>query len=622
MEHILLTGFPGFIAECLIERCLEEKKEIFWHFIVLPGQIPNAFASIKRMKLDASRYRLYSGNIADVGLGLLEKDIEGLRHSISRCYHLAALYDLTASASDTYVANVVGTRNVLDFLETCPNLKKFNYVSTCYVSGKQVGPIEEDVLGEGVAFRNEYERTKHEAERIVRERMHKLPTTIYRPAVVVGDSRTGGTNKYDGPYVLISFLKAVHRMAYLIPNLGFNDSWFNSVPVDFVAAVLRDVGLSDAFIGKTLQIADPAPATTEECFDAILFQITGRQAIRIPRFLRGLILKCLKLFPFDLMTGIPSHTIDYFEHRGRFRTNNLEKACEAFKIPLPDWRQVYAKIVKFSLKHARPFPNAALVRQFRWWCYFFRPIYFVLALIFIFAPGLVTRLLTLLDSESAAALLIADHPLWRTLSISFVVGLFVMITSLEYNPFQKPLHIIVIAVKAVSSVLFLWHAVWDLSVALFVCAVIDGIIFAMHWLFYIRLRSVQKMSGGEFSWNPYDILFPDRFVYQFCASMVPELPHPIDIPKAVEGVKAHVKGLPLHERFAFVFCVYYFFLVLPILVGYPPYAMMSEKMRQAYFRKIQHMRQTHVMMPVIFVKMICAIYVFRQKPYLASIGAM
>lgn len=84
----------------------------------------------------------------------------------------------------------------------------------------------------------------------------------------------------------------------------------------------------------------------------------------------------------------------------------------------------------------------------------------------------------------------------------------------------------------------------------------------------------------------------------------------------------HVRGLPIHERFAFVFCGYYVFLILPMLVGYPPYFMMSANMRKNFFRKVQGMRQTFVLMPVLFVKMICTIYVFRQKPYLASIGAI
>ena len=103
--------------------------------------------------------------------------------------------------------NVDGTRNVLDFAQEARNLRRLHYVSTCYVSGRTAGVFTEHDLEKGQSFNNYYEETKYLAEVEVQQRMRAgLPTTIYRPAIVVGDSRTGATQKYDGPYFVIRWL--------------------------------------------------------------------------------------------------------------------------------------------------------------------------------------------------------------------------------------------------------------------------------------------------------------------------------------------------------------------------------------------------------------------------------
>jgi nucleoside-diphosphate-sugar epimerase len=95
--------------------------------------------------------------------------------------------------------NVDGTRNVLDALERCSTLTRLYYFSTCYVSGRYAGPFSEDDLEVGAPFNNYYEETKHLAEADVRRRMAAgIPATIYRPSIVVGDSCTGETQKFEG----------------------------------------------------------------------------------------------------------------------------------------------------------------------------------------------------------------------------------------------------------------------------------------------------------------------------------------------------------------------------------------------------------------------------------------
>merc|ERR1711862_773430 len=104
----------------------------------------------------------------------------------------AAVYDLGMSRALGMKVNVQGTKNMTSFAKRCTSLKRFNYVSTCYVSGTYDGRFRETDLEVGQSFNNFYEETKYLAELEVKKCIQddNLPCTIYRPAIVVGDSVT------------------------------------------------------------------------------------------------------------------------------------------------------------------------------------------------------------------------------------------------------------------------------------------------------------------------------------------------------------------------------------------------------------------------------------------------
>ena len=160
---------------------------------------------------------------------------EALLEDVTEVWHLAAVYDLAVGEEIARRVNVVGTDRVLELCRGLPDLERLHHVSTCYVSGRHDGVFREDDLDSGQAFRNHYESTKHEAELLVRRAMAAgLPATIYRPGIVVGDSRTGETQKYDGPYFLATFLRRQPPVA-VVPSVADPDRVrFCLVPRDFV----------------------------------------------------------------------------------------------------------------------------------------------------------------------------------------------------------------------------------------------------------------------------------------------------------------------------------------------------------------------------------------------------
>jgi|GEM_PF-93629 len=622
MKHILLTGFPGLLSEELLRSSREVHSDLFWHLVVLPEEVAGATARLRELDFSVSEYAVYPGDITKANLGLPEEDARRIQAEVETCFHLAAQTDISASARDAHAVNVWGTCQVIEFVKACPNVRRFNYVSTCYVSGTLEGELAEDELPEPASFRNEHERSKYEAERIVRDQMDKIPTTIFRPAMIVGDSQRGVTTKYDGPYIIIRFFRWGQRLFYWMPNLGSDDTWLNTVPVDFAGAVLRDVGLSDEFVGKTLHVADPHPPTTAQAWCAFYHQISGRTCFGISPGLRKLKLWAMHHFPLDLLTGMPARSLDYLEHRGRYQTSNLEEACTRFGLRTPQWEQFYPPVIKFALLHRKYAANAALIREFRLWCMTFRVLYALTALGFLFFPGAVARFLTMFDGAGGAATMVTDNLLYRPLGISLVLGLFVAVASLERNPFQKPLHILIIGGKFLSAGLYFFFAAYCAAFCLFLGGLVDGFIGVTHLLFYYRLRRVRPMAGGEIDWNPFGLLFPQRFVLDFTETMTPALAEPINIPGVVSNIREHVRQLPFVIRYGFVLSCYYILLILPCFSGYPPYFLMSEAQRDRYLRHAQNMPNAWLRLPLIFVKMVCSLYLYQEAPYLRSIGAI
>jgi thioester reductase-like protein len=177
------------------------------------------------------------------------------------------------------------------------------------VAGRRRGLIREDELRHDAGFRNHYEESKYMAELSVDELKSELPVTIHRPAVVVGDSNTGVTAKYDGIYYLIHYLRRWPGGLSLI-NIGNSEVRLNLVPIDFVIEAMVALAKDERAVGATVQIADPAPLTTEQLFDEIAETVAGRRSvITVPR---NLVYPVLMAPGAPKITGLPHSAVPYF----------------------------------------------------------------------------------------------------------------------------------------------------------------------------------------------------------------------------------------------------------------------------------------------------------------------
>jgi thioester reductase-like protein len=349
-ETLFITGFPGFIADRLLERLA--RFDCRFLLLVQPSLAARARNEIARIASLSGRpvedFEVLEGDITHAELGLTPPNAFRVLEQTTRVFHLAAVYDLAVKRELALHVNMVGTMHVLQFARLMPQLRHFHYVSTCYVSGKREGVILETELRHKAGYRNFYEESKYLAEMQVESAKKLLPITIHRPAVVCGDSKTGETTKYDGVYYLIHYLLKWPNLLSAI-NIGNREVSLNLVPVDFVVDSMAALAFDDQAIGKTVQLADPSPLTTNDLFNAIAGAINGsRSRATAPR---SWVYFFLMLPPSPRITGLPHHAVPYFFVKQLYDTTQARQLLTTHGIHCPPFETYVKKIVEFAAEN-------------------------------------------------------------------------------------------------------------------------------------------------------------------------------------------------------------------------------------------------------------------------------
>jgi thioester reductase-like protein len=343
---VLFTGFPGFIGARLLPRLLELQPAVRFQCLVQERFLPAARESIAEIERAhphlGGRLGTVVGDITAPDLGIEAGRARELQGTLVSAYHLAAVYDLAVAREVAHRINVEGTRNVLAFLGGSPRLQRLHYVSTCYVSGRAPGPFTESDLDVGQSFRNHYEETKFLAEvDVVRS---GLPMTTYRPGIVVGDSRTGETAKFDGPYFVMSAMLRLPSPGVFM-RIGSGRSVANLAPVDFVVEGLAQLSSVELSRGQTYQLTDPAPLSVTDVA-RLLARALGKRFLYPPVPLAA----AQALFaprPVQRFFGMPVQALEYFGNQCRYDTSNATRDLAALGVRCPPLGDYVDKLVAF-----------------------------------------------------------------------------------------------------------------------------------------------------------------------------------------------------------------------------------------------------------------------------------
>jgi thioester reductase-like protein len=340
----LVTGFPGFLGSRLVTKLLD--KEPDRHVVAL---VEPKMEQLARERAP-ERLEVLAGDIGERRLGLDGENYGRLTAEVTEVHHLAAIYNLAVPLELAQKVNVDGTGNILEFCRDCDGLDRLHYVSTAYVAGERTGVVYEHELSLGQRFKNHYESTKFQAELWVRDQMDKVPATIYRPAIVVGDSKTGETQKFDGPYYMLRVISRSVKSGTPIPQFGRSAAPFNVVPVDFVIDAMTTLGGDEQLAGATLHLVDPEPVPSSEVLELLAKEYAGKgPGYRLPPKMVAASLRSNAVR--KAFGGAPRESIIYLNHAVRFDTRVATDALARNGLRCPRLEEYVGPLVRFYKEH-------------------------------------------------------------------------------------------------------------------------------------------------------------------------------------------------------------------------------------------------------------------------------
>jgi NAD(P)-dependent dehydrogenase (short-subunit alcohol dehydrogenase family) len=360
-----VTGATGFIGKRLVRKLLERKGSVV-HFLIRKESEDKIAALREYWGSTAARTVPVFGDLTSKKLGVAADDVKKLKGQVDHFYHLAAVYDLSADEESQIAVNIEGTRNTVEFAKAI-DAGHFHHVSSIAAAGLYEGVFREDMFDEAENYEHPYFLTKHESEKIVRKEC-KVPWSVFRPAMVVGDSHTGEMDKIDGPYY---FFKLIQRMRQILPPwmpaVGLEGGRVNIVPVDFVVNALDHISHKANINKQCFHLVDPVGYRVGDVLDifsraahapkmglfinaALLGFIPksvkkGLMAVAPVRRIRSAVLKDL---------GLPEDILTFVNYPTRFDNRETTAALKGTGIEVPNLKDYAWRLWDYWERHLDP----------------------------------------------------------------------------------------------------------------------------------------------------------------------------------------------------------------------------------------------------------------------------
>jgi thioester reductase-like protein len=344
-EVVLVTGFPSLRARKMVEQILSSSKKALVYAVVHSKFSDQAAAFLDGLeRSDRERVVLYQGDAASIDMGLSGAEYRELAARVRRIHHVAQVTYPGVSRKVAESVNIGAMREIIEFGRVCERLECIVAHSSAIVSGNRTGLVMEEELNARQSFRSVVEETLARAERLARSAMSQLPIAVVRPAQIVGDSRTGEVDRFDGPYLLILLiLSAPQDFPVLLPARG--DVPMNLVPIDYVVQATDRIGRSPQAIGKTFHLTDPKPLSVRQVFQLVA-QSGGR---RLPGgFIPSRVTKALLSTPgLNLVSKSPRAFVDMITTPVRYDTRNTDDILAGSDVVCPPFESYVDALVAF-----------------------------------------------------------------------------------------------------------------------------------------------------------------------------------------------------------------------------------------------------------------------------------
>jgi short-subunit dehydrogenase len=361
-----VTGATGFIGRHLVERLLKRDGDLY--VLVRESSADKLEALKENWGPEAEgRVKPVIGDLAKSRLGVSDEAFAELKAAgIDHFFHLAAVYDMTADEERNRIANVEGTRHAVA-LANALEAGHFHHASSIAAAGLYKGLFREDMFDEGQKLEHPYHRTKFESEKLARTQT-KMPWRVYRPAIVVGSSKTGEMDKIDGPYYFFTAIKmARHYLPGWFPLVGPELGYTNIVPVDFVADAIDYIAHEDGLDGQAFHLTNPKSQRSGEVMNTIAaaahapqmsVRIDSKLIKALPKGTIGMLMALpaakgvRKAILADF--GIPDEVLGYIGLTAQFDTRDTERALAGSGIAVPPLESYAAKLWDYWERNLDP----------------------------------------------------------------------------------------------------------------------------------------------------------------------------------------------------------------------------------------------------------------------------
>ncbi len=341
-----VTGATGFIGKRLVKKLLARQDSVVY-FLMREESRAKVPALLEYWGVPESRAIPVFGDLKSAKLGVAANDLESLTRKIDHFFHLAAIYDLKVDAEEQIAVNVEGTRHTVEFANAI-GARCLHHVSSIAAAGLFEGIFREDMFEEAENLDHPYFATKHESEKIVRQEC-KGAFRIYRPGMVVGDSKTGEMDKIDGPYY---FFKLIQRLRQILPPwmpaIGLEGGRINIVPVDYVVDAMDYIAHLPDLDGKCFHLTDPEPMRVGDVLNTFARAAHApTMSVRINAALLGFIPKSITkgmmaLTPVRRIRnalmkdlGLPDDVMQFINYPTRFDNRDTVRALKGSGIKCP-----------------------------------------------------------------------------------------------------------------------------------------------------------------------------------------------------------------------------------------------------------------------------------------------
>jgi len=350
-SSVLVTGFPTFVARRLAEHILVVEPKTQLYCVVRSKYAKLATELVEMLPAEQrKRVVLLEGDSAAMDMGLSGAEFREVTARIDRIFHLARVTHLAAPRDLTEYTNVQGAAEAVELAGCAPSLRCLVMLTSASLAQPERNIAREAFPTRPTTHKTVVNATLARAERIAQRAMSRIPVAVLRPSIIVGDSRTGEIDRFDGPYtLLLLILTSPPGASAPLPIRG--DALLNMVPVDFVVRAVHRIGSHPAAPGRIFHLVDSSPLPARRVFELVA-HVAGR---RSPRgFVPSLVARSLLRAPgIEHVVKSPRGFLELLTHDVRYDATNTDELLRGTGIVCPPFEAYVDQMVAYVQQRIR-----------------------------------------------------------------------------------------------------------------------------------------------------------------------------------------------------------------------------------------------------------------------------